>query len=67
MESSILKDDDSPAMNLETVQEAMKRAEREKHLENQLIASKRDKDKAVRLIIQLIGKVSQSIIMYSIM
>lgn len=51
------------------VQEAMKRGEREKDLEKQLIKSKKDKDKALKLLIQLIGKVSVissvSVILYS--
>ena len=41
------------------VQEAMMRGEREKGLEKQLIKSKKDKDKALKLLIQLIGKVSE--------
>lgn len=39
------------------VLEAMKRGEREKDLERQLIKAKKDKDKALKLLIQLIGKV----------
>jgi len=38
------------------VQEAMKRGEREKDLEKQLIKAKKDKDKSLKLLIQLIGK-----------
>jgi hypothetical protein len=40
------------------VQEAMMRGEREKDLEKQLIKAKKDKDKSLKLLIQLIGKVS---------
>lgn len=42
------------------VQEAMRRGEREKDLEKQLVKAKRDKDKSLKLLIQLIGKVSRA-------
>jgi hypothetical protein len=44
------------------VQDAMKRGEREKDLEKQLIKAKKDKDKALKLLIQLIGKVRKWIV-----
>lgn len=61
----------SALSNIGTVEEAMRRGEREKDLEKQvfstrdifvlmtaqLVKAKRDKDKALKLLIQLIGKV----------
>jgi hypothetical protein len=38
------------------MQSALKNSEREKDLETQLLKAKRDKDKAIRLVIRLIGK-----------
>lgn len=42
--------------NIGTVEAAMRRSEREKDLEKQLVKAKKDKDKALKLVIQLIGK-----------
>lgn len=48
--------DDLKQQTASNVHEAMKRGEREKDLEKQLIKAKKDKDKALKLLIQLIGK-----------
>lgn len=48
--------DEVKAQTAASVQEAMQRGEREKDLEKQLIKAKKDKDKALKLLIQLIGK-----------
>lgn len=45
------------ATNIGSVESAMRRSEREKDLEKQLVKAKKDKDKALKLLIQLIGKV----------
>ncbi|CAE7471756.1 unnamed protein product, partial [Symbiodinium microadriaticum] len=42
--------------NIGSVEAAMRRSEREKDLEKQLVKAKKDKDKALKLLIQLIGK-----------
>ena len=48
--------EEAKAQTAAGVQEAMKRGEREKDLEKQLIKAKKDKDKSLKLLIQLIGK-----------
>ena len=39
------------------MENSLKRGEREKELESQYLKAKRDKEKALKLLIQLIGKV----------
>jgi hypothetical protein len=41
-----------------SMEASIKRGEREKELEKQLLKAKRDKDKALKLIIHIIGKVT---------
>ena len=53
--------DDAKSQTAASVQEAMQRGEREKDLEKQLIKAKKDKDKSLKLLIQLIGKVVDAV------